>query len=148
MRVVMRNERVNGRRAFLQRVEDGVLQMLASPFREEVLHGMDRRGRCGREVKVPARMIRQPLPDRGRLVRGHIVQNDMNVHIGVQAFGDMIKEGHEVLGAVPLGGLANHAPGGTMADIVMGAGGRVMITSMLESPQTLVNNIVHTVKKT
>ncbi len=82
----------------------------------------------------------------------------MNVHIGVQTFGDMVEEGHEVLGAVPLAGLADHALGGdiqggqqacgAMADIVMGAGGRVMIMSMLESPQTLVNNIVHAVKKT
>ncbi len=57
-------------------------------------------------------MIRQPPQDRCRLVGGDVVQNDMDIHVGVQTFGHMVKEGHEALGAVPLGGLADHTPGG------------------------------------
>ena len=79
--------------------------------------------------------IRPPLQDRGRLVRGDVVQNDMDIHVGIETLGHMVEEGDEVLGAVPLGHAARDVTrgdiqggqkaGGAMADIVMGPGGRV-----------------------
>ncbi len=76
-------------------------------------------------------MIRQPLQNRGRFVGGDVVQNDMDIPVGIEALGHMVEEGDEVLGAMPLGHAANHATRGdiqggqqacgAMADIVMGA---------------------------
>ena len=83
-------------------------------------------------MKVPARMIRQPLQDRGRLVGGDIVQNDMDIPVGVEAFGHRVEKGDEVFGALPLRHAArdvtrgdiqgDQQAGGAMADIVMGPG--------------------------
>ena len=73
-------------------------------------------------------MIRQPLEDRGQLVGGDVVQNDMDIHVGSEALGHMVEKGDEVLGAMPLGHAARgdiqggQKAGGVMADIVMGPG--------------------------
>ncbi len=77
-------------------------------------------------------MIRQPFQDRGRLVRGDVVQNDMDIHVGIEALGHMVEKGDEVLGAVAFGHAARDVTRGdiqggqqacgAMADIVMGPG--------------------------
>ena len=45
-------------------------------------------------------MIYQPLQDCGRLVGGDIIEDDMDIHVGIEVFGCMVEEGHEVLGAM------------------------------------------------
>ena len=48
---------------------------------KEALSEVEPRGVCGREVKVEPRSLGEPTFDRRRLVRGEIVEHDMDVQL-------------------------------------------------------------------
>ena len=74
----------------------------------------------------------QPFVDLGRLVRGNVVEDDVNLGFRLDPLGDKLEEGEEVLRAVTCDHLAGdlaggdvesrHQAGGAVALVVMGAG--------------------------
>ena len=61
-----------------------------------------------REVDVEARTFGQPVPDRGRLVRGQIVHDQVYVELGRGLFVDRVEEFPKLDGPVPSVQLSNH----------------------------------------
>ena len=102
MLVVVLQEALDHLHAFDERVEDRILQALARQLREEAFDGVGPGGQCWREVKCPVRIPGQPLVDNLRLVRGDVVEDDVNIGAGLDALGDMVETRQELLGAVPL----------------------------------------------
>ena len=63
-------------------------------------------------MELPVGTALQPLMDFGRLVRGDVVEDDMDRGSGIDPLGDAVEEGEELLGAVPPDRLADDLAGG------------------------------------
>ena len=110
--VVVRNISFDRRDAFLQRVENRILQSLPGELREDPLDGVHPRGRGRGDVEGPVGTALQPRVDFGRLVRRDVVEDDVHRGFGRDPRGDMIEEGEELLRAVPFDRPADDLAGG------------------------------------
>ena len=70
-------------------------------FTEEAFHEIGPRGAGGDEVEVDAGIFGQPVPDFFVLVRGVIVEDDVDLEIGIDAAFDGLDELQELLMPVP-----------------------------------------------
>ena len=76
--VVFGDEAVDGGLQVDHAGEDAVLQSSARELGEEALDSVESRTGSRGEVEGPARMPCEPAPDLGRLVRGDVVEDDVN----------------------------------------------------------------------
>ena len=130
--VVMLDVALNRRDALVERVEDRVLESLPRELGEELLDGIHPRGRSRSEMERPIGVAFQPLVDLGRLVRGNVVEDDMNLGSRLDPLGDELEEGEEFLRTVTRDHLAGdlagrdiegrHQAGRAIALVVVGAG--------------------------
>ena len=77
--VVLLEEAVDGGLQIGDALEDPTLEPPLRQRGEEALDGVEPRGRGRREVEVKARMPRQPRPDFRVLVRGVVIDNEMQL---------------------------------------------------------------------
>src|SRR5271163_3373447 len=77
---------------------------LSGDLGKEALDHVEPRARRGREVQVKARMLLEPAFDRGSLVGGVIVDDEMQVEIRLCPFVDGLEEAQEL--AMPVAGHA------------------------------------------
>ena len=110
--VVVRNISFDRRDAFLQRVENRILQSLPGELREDPLDGVHPRRRGRRDVEGPVGTALQPRVDFGRLVRRDVVADDVHRGFGRDPRGDRIADGAELRRAVPFDRPADDLAGG------------------------------------
>src|ERR1700750_588848 len=100
---------------FIEIVDDGLFQLvdaaedaatnaLSGDLGKEALDHVEPRARSRREVQVKARMLLEPAFDRGSLVSGVIVDDEMQVEIRLCPFVDGLEEAQEL--AMPVAGHA------------------------------------------
>ena len=110
--VVVRNISFDRCDAFLQRVENRILQSLPGELREDPLDGVHPRGRGRGDVEGPVGTALQPRVDFGRLVRRDVVADDVHRGFGRDPRGDRIADGAELRRAVPFDRPADDLAGG------------------------------------
>src|SRR5271169_5196940 len=81
---------------------------------EEALDGVEPRGRCGREMECPERMIGEPFEDVGLFVGGIVVDDGVNDFSDRHAALDGVEEANELLVAMPPHATPNH---GSVEDV-------------------------------
>ena len=69
-------------------------------------------GMRGREVQMVAGMLQQPALDQGRLVRGIVIQDEMDLLVSGDVPVDQFQKGAKLLAAMLGKAAADHLPGG------------------------------------
>ena len=108
--IVLSEISVDGGLQVGDRAKDAAADALARHLGEEVLDGVEPRGRGWGEVKGPARMARQPGQDFGVFVSGIIVKHRVDQPTGRDLALDGIEEADEFAVAVALHAAADDRP--------------------------------------
>src|SRR5262245_35065488 len=105
-------------------------ELLLGEQGEPALHQIDPGRALRREVQMVAWALREPPLDRGRLVSGVVVHDQMDVEVHGDRGVDRVQEPSKLDGPMPAMPFANHAAalsverrkerGGPVADVVVG----------------------------